>query len=135
MRRTCTPPNKPLHRTVNSLVQFDWQSRLAAYWVDFGRPGQRCCRPVNADPLGGMRAVLDVGELRDRLVREGISDSAYSIGDPLSDNSHCIVETPHSWVVFFLERGERNEVHAFQTFPEAAHFFVERLLADLGTRQ
>ena len=49
------PSNKPLHRTGNSLVQFDWQSSLAAYWVDFGGTRRRCCRPVNADPLGGGR--------------------------------------------------------------------------------
>jgi hypothetical protein len=51
--RTRQPPNKPMRRTGNSSVQFDWQSRLASYWVDFGGTGQHCCRPVNADPLGG----------------------------------------------------------------------------------
>ena len=49
-----TPPNKPLHRTVNSLVQIDLGCSLAAYWVDFGGTRRRCCRPVNADPLGVM---------------------------------------------------------------------------------
>ena len=43
-------PNKPLHRAFNSSVQFDWQSRLASYWVEFGGTGQRCCWPLNADP-------------------------------------------------------------------------------------
>ena len=60
MSRGSRPPNKPLHRTVNSPVQIDLGCSLAAYWVDFGGTGQRCCRPVNADPLGGASTAMRI---------------------------------------------------------------------------
>jgi GrpB-like predicted nucleotidyltransferase (UPF0157 family) len=45
------PPNKPLQRPSNSGSQIDPLCRLAAYWVGSVGSGQRCCWPLNADPL------------------------------------------------------------------------------------
>lgn len=78
--------------------------------------------------------MLDVSELRDRLARERVSPSAYSIGEPVSDDTYCIVESAQSWVVFYLERGKRNDEHAFPTFPQAARLFLDWVLGDPTTR-
>jgi hypothetical protein len=56
-----------LHRTGNGPVQIDLECSLASDWVDLGGPGQRCCWPLNADPLAG---VGNVEEVRD-VVAEG----------------------------------------------------------------
>ena len=87
--RGVPPSNKPLHRTVYSWVQFDRPCSLASYWVDFGGTGQRCCRPVNADPLDGEplpepREIAEVvlGEIRDSFPDLAMRMNATDEGEP-----------------------------------------------------
>jgi hypothetical protein len=75
-----TPPNKPLHRTGNSLVQIDLGCSLAAYWVDFGGDRRRCCRPVNADPLCSSRGGTAIRRGRRKPRQRG---SPYDVEDGL----------------------------------------------------
>jgi hypothetical protein len=77
---------------------------------------------------------LTVAELRQRLRDEDIRSSTYSLGEPLADNTYCIVETTSDWQVFFYERGLKENLVLFSAFPDAAEHFLELILRDPTTR-
>jgi hypothetical protein len=50
-----------------------------------------------------------VNELYSFLEREGIPRTAYSIGTD-QDESYCLVPQGDEWLVYYSERGNRNEL-------------------------
>jgi hypothetical protein len=77
---------------------------------------------------------LSVQELQNRLDAEGISPSAYSIGPTQKDNCLCLVEESTGWRIFFVERGEEDNIAISPTFTEASRHFLEILLNDTAAR-
>jgi hypothetical protein len=63
------------------LASIDLGCRLAAYWVGRVGSGQRCCWPLNADPLARPReAIAGIG---DSTLRDRITDALSNALQPL----------------------------------------------------
>ena len=81
-------------------------------------------------------ASVDREELRRALEREGVRPTAYSLDpDRLSDDVHCLAVATTGWLVWFAERGRRNNEVFVGTEDEACDELLLRLISDPTTRQ
>ncbi len=78
--------------------------------------------------------MLDFSELQSHLRSQGVSPDSYSLGEPVRDECYCIVETSTDWHVFYSERGNKNDLTLFSSFPEAAEHFLGWVLNDPTTK-
>jgi len=56
-----------------------------------------------------------------------IPPDAFSIGDPIQDESLCIREKNGSWEVFYHERGIKTELRVFKEKDDACENFPFRI--------
>jgi hypothetical protein len=76
-------------------------------------------------------------ELKVVLDRECIDPSIYSLygqaGGPYDDR--LILEQDRTiWTVYYIERGEKSQIHFFETEHEACEYLLNRLLRNPTTR-
>lgn len=76
-------------------------------------------------------------ELQAFLDRQGVPRTAYSIGSD-QDESYCLVRQGHEWLVYYSERGRRNELGWGKSEDQGLNllklFVLEGARANLGTQ-
>ena len=55
-----------------------------------------------------------------------IPSSYYSIGQHQNERT-CLLESDDEWLVYFAERGRREDLHKFSNFIDAREFFLSVL--------
>ncbi len=73
-------------------------------------------------------------QLRTVAGKTGILPCAYSIDGDDRDDTYVLKIEAGGWVVFFAERGKRNDLEWFETEHEACTELLLRLTADPTTR-
>lgn len=76
---------------------------------------------------------MTISLLAGLLDRMGAPTGAYSIGS-VRNESYCLVREHQDWLVFYSERGARNDERAFRSEPEACRDLIDRLLRDSISR-
>jgi hypothetical protein len=67
---------------------------------------------------------MDTLTLSDILLAQGVNPNDYSIG-ALRDNSLVIISEDRQWKVFFYEKGQRLNEHAFSRMEDACAYFLQ----------
>ena len=70
---------------------------------------------------------MNVKELSERLILEGIPSNSYSIEEGIPDDKICLRKINNRWEVYFSERGEKSNTRIFHTEEEACMNMYERL--------
>jgi hypothetical protein len=53
-----------------------------------------------------------------KLAAVGVPSGRYSLGKHQNERA-CLVEADGQWLVYYAERGRREDMHTFSTFAEA----------------
>lgn len=69
------------------------------------------------------------------LEKAGVDPRFYSVSGSCGDEQYCLKETEKGFVVFYSERGFRNEERFFETESEACEYFVPWVLKDRSIRR
>ncbi len=76
-------------------------------------------------------------ELKKALDKEGIHPHYYSLnglqGGPY-DGTSILDKEGNKWLVYYFERGEKWDMHVFDTEDEACRFFLKWISSDPMTR-
>lgn len=76
-------------------------------------------------------------ELKTVLQREGIDSRFYSLhglAGSSYDDVQILEQEGSKWIVYYVERGEKSQIHLFNTENEACLFLLEKLRRDPTTR-
>lgn len=65
----------------------------------------------------------DMKALAAELQALGVPSSYYSLGQH-RDERTCLVETDGEWLVYFAERGQREDLHRFSSFTDARQYLL-----------
>jgi len=77
-----------------------------------------------------MESVFTIDKLKEELKRTKIPKSYYRIGS-YGEEALCILAENSRWIVFEGERGQRYNVHFFDSEQDACLYFRERIKAFL----
>jgi hypothetical protein len=77
---------------------------------------------------------MKVPDLQAALIREGISEAAYSLHGGLPNEAYCLGPTREGWEVYYSERGGKAGLRLFRDEEAACDYFYQRILADATTR-
>jgi hypothetical protein len=74
-------------------------------------------------------------ELKDKLVRLGISEHAYALHGGLWDDRYVLNQEPGGeWSVYYSERSQRIGYKVFENESEACKYLLKKLENDPSTR-
>lgn len=65
-------------------------------------------------------------QLAVHLQDRGLSPTHYSLGRHREERT-CLIEDGGRWLVYFAERGRREDMHAFASLEEAGAFLISEL--------
>lgn len=68
------------------------------------------------------------------IAREGIRFSTYSLSEDMPPEKYVLRPGNECWEVYYSERGERVDIHRFDTESEAFDFLLLQLVRDPTTR-
>lgn len=77
---------------------------------------------------------MNVKELEQCLVREGVDPAAYDLVGMNKDEVYCLEKSVSGWLVYYRERGLRGWEHLFSSEDEACQFLLKEILRDPTTR-
>lgn len=72
---------------------------------------------------------MNISDIAKQISILNIPPDAFSIGDPIQDESLCIREKNGSWEVFYHERGIKTEFRIFKEEDDACENFLFRIKA------
>ena len=64
--------------------------------------------------------------LERELVKLGVPKNYYSLGREKNERT-CVIEEDGAWLVFYLERGSREDLHTFSDFSSMKTYVVGEL--------
>ncbi|NJN48407.1 MAG: hypothetical protein HC808_20250 [Candidatus Competibacteraceae bacterium] len=76
---------------------------------------------------------MGIEDLSIVFARSSINPDAWSVNDPTAMERYVLLQEKSSWVVFYAERGIRNDERWFKTENEACQYFVKLLISDQST--
>jgi len=65
-------------------------------------------------------------EIESELIKLGVPKGYYSLGREQNERT-CILEKDNTWVVFYSERGNREDIHHFTDFNDAKRYVLSIL--------
>lgn len=77
---------------------------------------------------------MNVKELKQRLISEGIDPAVYDLVGMNKDEVYCLEKSAPGWLVYYRERGLRSWEHVFSSEDEACQFLLKEILRDPTTR-
>ena len=75
---------------------------------------------------------MNVVQLKEHLAKLGINDKAWSINTDLPER-FVLLSDVMGWIVFYSEKGARNEERLFATENEACEHLIDLLSSDPTT--
>lgn len=79
---------------------------------------------------------MNMPELKKKLGELGIRDRAYLLGTGVGAMDQFVLEPDgNEWIVYYDERGEKNDLRRFATEAEACEHLLQWLLRDPTTRE
>lgn len=73
-----------------------------------------------------MEYLINSNSLKEKLETQKVPKSYYRIGS-YGEEALCIVFENNQWVVFEGERGQKYNLHAFESESEACNYFLRRI--------
>ncbi len=71
---------------------------------------------------------MDIGEVKKMIVKAGIPESLYYVGEGLPSEAFCIYEKEGVFVVYYSERGCRRGERKFTKAEEAVNYLLPKLI-------
>ena len=67
---------------------------------------------------------MTLQDLKLELIKNGISDDAYSLNGGLPNEKYCINFSNSLWEIYYSERGNKTGTKTFQHEKEACEYFL-----------
>jgi hypothetical protein len=77
---------------------------------------------------------MESRELRAVLEARGAPAEMYAIGDERNE-AYCLTQDHLGWLVYYSERGQRNDLRSFSTEHEACLDLLSRVLREMDSER
>jgi hypothetical protein len=75
-------------------------------------------------------------QLKIRLTELKITPSAYSLSGGLPNECYVLGQQPNGlWEVYYSERGQKNDLHIFDSEASASQFLLEHIVQDTTVKR
>jgi hypothetical protein len=78
---------------------------------------------------------MNISEVKQRLIRENVTNTAYALNGGLPDERYVIERLPEGrWSAYYCEKGKRTSLRIFESEDEVCCFFLDWILRDPTVR-